>query len=185
MVNRAPGHSSAWLVSMASTASGWASRCPMPSIRILPGRLPSGVGRCGRRNAQKAPHKAAKDPYEPDLLGPLCRLRLTSLRRIPTTGAARTGCRGATNGQPNQQAFHQRSGHNCRYKEEFHRRTSEPSRRTVRRCRTIPVMFGRPPATCPPAWRHGSARPGRAVGFAHRGEAGVEAGNPTNHCRRA
>ncbi len=38
------------------------SRCPMSSGRTLPGRLPSGVGRWGRRNPQKAPHKAAKDP---------------------------------------------------------------------------------------------------------------------------
>ena len=118
----------------------------MPSTRTLRGRLPSGAGRWGRRNAQKAPHKAAKDPYEPDLLGRLFRLRLTPL---PTTSAARTGCRGATNGQPNQQAFHQRGGHNRRYKEEFHRRTSVPNRRTVRRCPTIPVKFGQPPATCP------------------------------------
>ncbi len=86
--------------------AGGASCCPMPSTRTLPGRLSSGAGRWGRRNAQKAPHKAAKDPYEPDLLGRLFRLCLTALRRIPTTSAARTGCRGATNGQPNQQAFH-------------------------------------------------------------------------------
>ncbi len=125
----------------------------MSSIRILPERLPSGVGRWGRRNAQKAPHKAAKDPYKPDLLGRLFRLRLTPLRRNPTTGAARTGCRGATNGQPNQQAFHQRSGHNRRYKEEFHRRTFEPNRGTMRRCLTITVIFGQLPSTCPPAWR--------------------------------
>ncbi len=86
--------------------AGGASCCPMPSTRTLPGRLSSGAGRWGRRSAQKAPHKAAKDPYEPDLLGRLFRLCLTALRRIPTTSAARTGCRGATNGQPNQQAFH-------------------------------------------------------------------------------
>ena len=131
--------------------------------QTLLGRLSSGVGRWGRRNAQKAPHKAANDPYESDLLGRLFRLRLNSLRRIPTTGAARTGCRGATNGQPNQQAFHQRSGHNRRYKEEFHRRTSEPNRRTVRRCLTITVIFGQPPATCPPSWRPRSVHPGCAA----------------------
>ena len=135
----------------------------MPSTRTLPGRLSSGAGRWGRRSAQKAPHKAAKDPYEPDLLGRLFRLCRTALRRIPTTSAARTGCRGATNGQPNQQAFHQRSGHNRRYKEEFHRRTSEPNRRTVRRCLTITVIFGQPPANCPPSWRPRSVHPGCAA----------------------
>jgi len=131
--------------------------------QTLLGRLSSGVGRWGRRNAQKAPHKAANGPYESDLLGRLFRLRLTPLRRDSTTGAARTGCRGATNGQPNQQPFHQRSGHNRRYKEEFHRRTSEPNRHTLRRCPTITVKFGQPPATCPPSWRPRSPHPGRTA----------------------
>ena len=61
----------------------------MPSTRTLLGRLSSGAGRWGRRSAQKAPHKAAKDPYEPDLLGRLFRLCLTALRRIPTTSEVR------------------------------------------------------------------------------------------------
>ncbi len=135
----------------------------MSSGRTLPGRLPSGVGRWGRRTAQKARTRPTKDPYEPNHLGRHFRLRLTPLWWTPTTGAARTGCCGATNGQPNQQAFHQRSGCNCRYKEEFHRCTSESNRRTVRRCLTITVIFGQPPATCPPAWRPGSARPCRTA----------------------
>ncbi len=123
---------------------GGASCCPMTSNRTLLGRLPSGAGRWGRRNAQK-------DPYEPDLLGGHFSLRLTPLWRMPTTSAARTGCRGATKCQPNQQTFHQRSGHNRRYKKEFHKRTSVPNRRTVRRCLTITVIIGQPPATCPPS----------------------------------
>lgn len=48
------------------SGTGEASCCPMPSTRTLPGRMPSGSGRWGRRNAQKALHKAAKDPYEPE-----------------------------------------------------------------------------------------------------------------------
>ncbi len=75
-----------------------------------------------------------------------------------------TGCRGTTNGQSDQYAFHQRGGHDRRRKDEFHGPTPELNSRTVRQWLTIPMGFGPHLAVCGLAWLRGSARHGY---FAH------------------